>query len=226
MESDHILFFGLAVFTLLLYVGLFFPQLRILVKWLKGSRKTYYLGSRDISPLRSTNTTLEELTRIADPGVITESMIEISRGPFRRRSAIYGSAAKNWKLVGSWLDHEGGGVVELQDTFGITLGNVLRLINTYPSLQAMLNENDSQKKRIAELEKELSETRESFSNLHADVEAVIKVVKNDKQKYRAPAAQRIQHCLEEICLHSKAPKPDLAIVDYCAACFKGRFKLL
>jgi len=187
--------------------------------WLKGTRVSYFLT---YGKLRCDGRAFR--TRNARAGYVIDdgTLIEISRGLFRRRSAIYGFDTGNWEIVrDAYLNGAvpPGDYVWLGDRESLSVETALRLINTYPSLQAMLD-------RIDELEKDLSETRESFLNLHADIEAIIKLVKTDKQGYRAPAAQRMQYCLEQVCLRSKAPRPNQAMVDYGVAFYKERLKLL
>lgn len=200
------------IFTLIACVEWGPTIIRDVWRWLRGSRRSYVLQDRKIIELEP---------NISYRGSILVPVIEIRKFLWWYRGKVRGLAGCSWRI---------SKICKRNDSYDIwlnwqrceDLGSALRLVNEYRdsfSLHKILDQ-------IAELEKELSETRESFSDLHADVESVIRAVKDNKQRYRAPAAQRIQHCLEEVCLHSKAPKPDQTRVNYGAAIFKERLKLL
>lgn len=180
-------------------------SLRTFFRWLKGSRKTYYLGTRDISPLRSTDFTPEELARIADPGVLAEPVIEISRGLFRRRSAVYGKA--QWQIQKDWhefgLDPVGADRVSLTDTRGLLVETALQLINTYSSLQAMLDRIAELESRPTRLELQNAEDNLFLANerqqeLAAAIIALREQILSDRQRYRGVVPQELRHDLQLI----------------------------
>ena len=106
-------------------------------RWLKGSRVSFYLRASD-GGLEYQSCNMR--------GAISVPVIELSRGPFRRQSALYGRNSENWKIaVGHWNVNS----IELQDRKGIPVKTALKLVNDFPSLQAMLD-------RIANLEEELN----------------------------------------------------------------------
>ncbi len=142
-------------------------------RWLKGSRITYFFpaGKREISR------TSFPCRRDEDRQYIHGSVIEFNYGFFRWQSAIHGPAAKNWKIAGTYQAMNGWDCVELQDRLSIPVETALRIVNTYPSLQAMLD-------RIAELEKASVEPLAVLSALD------IKML-DDKQRFRSPAGKEI-----------------------------------
>lgn len=207
-----------------LYVGFWKKSWR----WLKGPRISYYLDEK--GELRQSSERLRTDIERKRAGV-AGAVIEVVKTPFRMKATIYGGSDLLFLSIDRVKEYPSyGPIIYLKDSLGLTIEDSLLAINKYPAIQVLLNlayvDLEVKKKRIAELEKDLAETRKLFSYLHADVEAVIKAVKNDKQRYRAPAALRMQHCLEKICLDSKAPRPDRAMVDYGAAIWKERLKLL
>lgn len=133
-------------------------------RWLKGSRVSYHFrwnakepGNQKVHATSGKFRTKNERTEVGVCG----SVIEVSRGLFHRRSAIYGPVAKNWQIANVDKVSTGtGDWVHLKDELGLPLEEALQLINTYPSLQAVLDENTAQRNRIAELEQALSVSRE------------------------------------------------------------------
>jgi len=129
------------------------------------------------------------------PGAIL-LMFLLHRGEFwRRRSAIYGSGSMHWRIVRTTQDiPDVAGVpnvdwVELKDQQGLPVETALRLINTYPSLQAMLD-------RIAEIEKGLATSQLRRQESFAAMLALRQIIANDKQRYKSPAAKNIASYVE------------------------------
>ncbi len=186
-EFLRVLLVAVSVFILLVYFsynGL--DHVPKVFRWLKGSRKSYYLSNK--FEIETDKELLGSLTTRSEFG-IGGSIIEISRGPFRRRSAIYGPAAKNWKIDGDWfnsfVDLQHGYCVSLIDNHGLPIEQALRLINTYPSLQAMLD-------RIANLEAELLHARSKVAERAAVLQALDQKLTADKQRFRGSPAKEIQ----------------------------------
>lgn len=179
------------------------------LSWLKGSRTSYYISANGLRLEKSSDNRRESI----------QPVIEINRGLFRRKSAIYGSHAKNWKIMRSWnwKDGDGRDCISLGDTKGLRAEVALKLIEKHESIQDILD-------RVDELERQLSETKEKFENFGINVEAIIHIVKGDKQRYRAPAALRIQRCLESLCM-AKGSHPRHEDVELQAAYLKERFKI-
>ena len=168
-------------------------------RWLKGSRASYYMiEGRNI--VESTPYSLR--TRPVWPVLpvfkyITGSVVEVNRGPFRRRSAIYGDAAGNWEVVevnsGSYTR------VGLRDlTMSLPVESALRLINTYPSLQAMLDEIERQKNQIVELEKQLEFAEKDKKEWTVKLRKLVAKIIKDKQRFRSQAVQEIRESLEGV----------------------------
>ena len=162
---DRSLIFGLVIS----FVGVWFgtllglPEARKVYKnhllsfsrWLRGSRTTFYLLSTNYHW-----TTKDRLRKYVDRGkypTVIGQVIEISQGLFRRRSGIYGPNPCDWKVYASSprMIYD---LVFLRDTKGLSAETALRVVNQYPSLQAMLD-------RIAELELQLEASEERCSNL-------------------------------------------------------------
>ena len=100
--------------------------------------------------------------------------------------------------------------MRLEDTRGLPLETALRLINTYSSLQAMLDEIERQRKRIAELEQELASANKRRQEWGAGIKAILQIVQLDRPRYRSKAAWHIRQCLESIegsAVFLKEPEP-------------------
>jgi len=173
----------------------------VFMKWFKGSRTSYFV-SRDNSsgcPKGTVIHTWWKLRTLKERLLYCNgkneegdwSVIEISRGPFRRRSAIYGPAAKNWRIAAIYRIMIEVDCIELQGGLNLPVNKAVQLINTYSSLQVMLD-------RIAELERELSVANMRRTELRAALKALLEVVDADRQKYRSRAAQHIRQFLEEV----------------------------
>lgn len=187
---------------LLVLPALFLPTAKRLRSWLNGSRITYYQQYRGYGlNIDSTSSKLRTKAQRKWAGSICDgSVIEINRGLFRRQSAIYNhdvthdgiwvpfGIPHHWSIAKDW-PIENVDQVSLTDTRGLPIETALRMINTYPSLQAMLD-------RITELESDLGEARERLCFWHSGAQALLEIIRKDKQRYRSPVAQKIRHCLE------------------------------
>ncbi|MDP3697551.1 MAG: hypothetical protein Q8R55_06080 [Candidatus Taylorbacteria bacterium] len=112
-----------------------------------------------------------------------ECVIEISHGFLRRRSAIYGPYRLHWRMV------EDKPMICLADRKGLSVEAALRLINTYPSLQAMLD-------RINELEQELKTANSVRQDWNAATYVLLRIIQADRQFYRSKSSEHIRECLE------------------------------
>lgn len=189
------------------FVGNEFKHIEKFFRWLKGTRKTYFIDYNNM-----THETTDKLRGFHDfihlgsiTGTTVGSGIEIGRGFLRRRSAIYGLAEKNWQLIKASVNDGCCGVVELRDKQGVILEDALHLINTYPSLQAMLD-------RIAELEHQLNESEYINQGTREGISAILSLINEDRQKYRSKAAENIRVWLERLATAYKLknhaePKP-------------------
>jgi len=132
---------------------------------------------------------------------ISGSIIVIRKGWFRRRSAIYGDAAKNWRINGvvkrSGWDSD---MVQLQDQFGLPVGEALQLINRYPSLATMLDEIALLKQERDSLrqqsEKQLERANQNGLQLWAAIEALRAALDEDRPRFRSQASEAIRRYLE------------------------------
>ena len=191
---DQVIFGLLSLVSVIIFfVVLLCPD--VIRSWLKGSRKIYYIDlSGNVRSCSDLSYALER-TKV--------SVIKICRGLFRRRSAICGLAANNWKIdrASLGLNSQGGfgaDWVEMTDRSGLPVEKALRLINKSNTLQDFMLDNDHQRNRIAELEGELNQARERLCRWHSGTQALLEVIKKDKQKYRSPAAQKIRCNLESL----------------------------
>jgi len=153
-------------------------------RWLKGSRKNYALR--------------EDFLCECSFGDYcwAENIIKISRLFFWSRGIIYGKAFKNWKIsrVSLGLDTNvrfGSERVSLVDSGNLSTEQALKLINTYSSLQSMLD-------RISELERDNWLSAKKYNDLNAALIAIYKHILDDKQRFRSQAAQEIRENLELI----------------------------
>ena len=154
-------------------------SIRTFWRWLKGSRMSFYLRLSDNGL---------EYQSLNMRGSIQYPIIELSRGLFRRRSALYGRNSENWKVaVGHWEVNS----IKLQDKKGVSVKTALELADKYPSLQAMLD-------RIAELEKELQIANKRRAESRAAFQALRDIINADRQKYRSSAAQHIREFIEQV----------------------------
>lgn len=196
------------------YIG----KLTLFLRWLKGSRKTHYLRNPD-NPNQSEVLTTEQKLRIGaerivgfNPGI----HIEISRGPFRKSSQIYGRG-QFWMITQDWRDSNTDWV-RMEDTRGVRVGTALRMVNQYPSLEALID-------RIAELERDLDDACNEQEEWFAPIVALHQVILEDKQRYRSPAARRIRAYLEEVISLSDLrliPRPS----DKKVSAWKGTFHVV
>lgn len=186
--------FGSLLFVGVIFCFFFWPRIVQFYHWLKGSRKSYYFGANQRVVDSSEN--FRESIR---------PVIEINRGLFRRRSAIYGSGPRHWQVADVSVGRDGTNWIELQERRGLVVGRALELINTYPSLQAMLDRiaelekaGAEQKMRITKIEKERDEQRFVRRSLEFGVSALLKKIEADRQRFRSEPSKRIKQCLGEL----------------------------
>lgn len=156
-------------------------------RWLKGSRVTYYIYESGF-----VKSTTKKLRTPADRIGINmkpknQGVIEINQGWFRPPSTIYGDFHIGpWEITKAWRFGRGDDCecVNITDTRGLRVDTASGMINTYPSLQAMLD-------RIAELEKEHQVLVEGAVALRLRI-------LGDKQRFRSPAVQQVREYLEMI----------------------------
>ncbi|GEM_PF-4289069 len=133
-------------------------------------------------------------------GSSSSAIIEISCGPFRRRSAIYGQAVKSWKIskVSLGCNSQGGfGAewVDLIDCSSLPVERALNLVNKYSSFQDLMVENARQSYRIAELERKFADSERQLKNKSAGIKAVLRLIKQDKNLYRSKTSGWIRQWL-------------------------------
>ncbi len=178
-------------------IGIFFGALLIspdFRRWLKGNRITYYFQRQtNLKGLKSevyqtsaklrTDNDLQDFCHRNGYDVVG-LRLELNQGVFRQRSAIYGGGVPmRWKITrtGKDISDVAGNPdvdwVKLNDCQGLPVETALQLINTYPSLQAMLD-------RIEELEKASVEPL-------AALRALDNKMLDDKRRFRSPAAKEI-----------------------------------
>ena len=165
--------------------------------WLKGSRKIYFI---DLSGnVRSDSGSFSYILDWAKGTVI-----ETSHGFLRWRSAIYGEAEQNWRVTSDRAWPNTLRWVYLKERRGLRIEDALLLINTYPSLQAMLD-------RIAELEKASVEPL-------AVLRALDLKMLDDKQRFRSPAVKEIhaniRFALREIFVSGITSNPNEAVASW------------
>ena len=187
-------FWALVVLSVLALVSvlvlLFKDEWRKFFRWLKGFRKIYYRQHHPCYGLQVYS--CPNRLRAIDWSCVDGSVIEINRGPFRRRSAIYGPAADFWRIAGSWHRERTGDWVRLEQVLqGLKVEVALQFINTYPSLQAMLD-------RIDELGRERLDDKAKIQELSAAICALYKQIISDRQRYRGAVALELRHDLETI----------------------------
>ena len=176
-------------------IGIFFGALLVIPdfrRWLKGSRTTYYFQRQtNLKGLKSkvyqtsaklrTDNDLQDFCHHNGYDVVG-LRLELNQGVFRQRSAIYGGGL--WAI----LRYYHGGFfnrVFLKDEEGLIEEDTLQFINTYPSLQAVLN-------RIEELEKQLVRAEDRRQEWFAALEALRRIIESDRQRYRSSAAGTIR----------------------------------
>ncbi len=192
MTSGQLLFLMFVVGLVLLFlIAGKWPFVEFF-RWLKGSRMSFFL-------LPSSGNL--EFCKLNMRGAISHSVIELCRGPFRRRSTLYGLNSENWKVaVGHWDVNS----IELQDRKGLPTKTALKLVNKYSSLQAMLD-------RIAELEKVGTEPLAILRALD------IKML-DDKQRFRSPAVKEIhaniRFALRELFVEGLLTNPNGSVANW------------
>jgi len=169
------------------------PAIRIWC-WLKGSEIIYWLGDGGgrLKLSRNRGFFLANLNANA---------IRIIRGPFRRRSVIHGIASSYWQIAGEWERELCGQRISLKSSYGLPVETALKLINTYPSLQAMIDRIAELESRPTQLEMQTvkdnlflaNERRQEWSD---GVAAILSLTDKDRQRYRSKAAENIRKRLE------------------------------
>lgn len=182
----------------IILVAIYNEQITRFFRWLKGSRKTYFFlernsAGKEIESSKATFRTQSERKYAVDPA--RDSVTEITRGLFRRRSAIYGNTANSWLIVRDWFDPIPdalrGDWVSLADARGLPVKEALEVVNRYPSFQAML-------KQIAELEKGHLGDEAKIRELSAAIVALREQILSDRQRYRGVVALELRHDLETV----------------------------
>jgi hypothetical protein len=173
--------------------------------WLKGSRVSLFLRASD----GGLATSFFRMRK-----AISIPVIELSRGPFRRRSALYGKNSDNWKVAaGHWNVNS----VELQDRKGLPVKTVLRLVDRWSSLQALLDDNErvwtdfrnisglneefrkrvaKQADRIAELEAQLKNSEVQRVHFMAAVYAIRRTLIGDRVRHRSKFSEALRKFLD------------------------------
>lgn len=184
--------------------------------WLKGSRTSYFTTYGRLRCDGRAFRTANDRTGY----VIDDSVIEINRGPFRRRSAIYGPAAKNWRIAktSKGCNAQGGfgaDWVNLIDRSSLPVERALHLVNRYPSLQAMLGRIAELEQQVGKLQDKLAWTESHRKTWLATLEAIRQEIESDRQRYRSQAAQKIRTRVEQVLEHAKSldQVPDEDSVD-------------
>ncbi len=156
-------------------------------RWVKGYRRTYFI------------TTTGEVHnckfKMRKPGgwpCGVLHVLEISRGLFRRRSALYnyvGNGPGSWDVGRTWTVSDGSDQLYL---FGKTLQSApsaLRLIYKYRSVAGLEDQ-------IARLDEELRTERNHAQYIHAGITAILELAHEDRQKYRSQSAQKIREWVD------------------------------
>lgn len=210
------------------------------VKWLIGSRRTYFQqGPTTVSLAWKAvgNSTEKNLCVSAERvlGFNPGAVIEVNQGILRRRSAIHHS--KWWRLnqvVYGWMDNTDRIGITLCDEQGVSVEAALRLINSYPSLQAMLDrivqleiELETTNARNRELERSLEAANERRTEWMSATCALRLLIRENKRLYRAPSAMHLLKCLEAIldwAMFSQEPFADAPKMATWKARFPGYFR--
>jgi hypothetical protein len=221
------LYVPIAFLGVLVYV--YWNKFKKFFRWLKGSRVshcfredgTYYKIS---AKLRTVGDRYFQPECDRPVG----SVIEINYGPFRRRSAIYGPADKNWKIAKTSLgcNAQGGfgeDWVSLTELSSLPVERALHLINKQSSLQALMSENGDQRNRIAELKKASTEPL-------AVLRALDLKMLDDKQRFRAPAAKEIhaniRFALRELFVDGLITNPNSSVAAWMEKFEKPEAKVI
>ncbi len=186
-----------AVFLAIVGALIWFPDLRATIwRWLKGSRTTYYFPRKaDGHPplaFTASNIRKDHHRYLHTDG----EAIEINRGFWRRRSRVHSFYYTGWKIAKVYHGDDLKDIrVVLNNRNTLSVERALRLVNDYGSLDQML-------RRIEKLEGELATVRlqaQVGSDLWwASIKAILKIIEDDKNRYRSSAAGRIRECLEYI----------------------------
>ncbi len=187
-------------------------------RWLKGSRVSYYFesGYHGSLGLFAQNQT----AKIREAGqrallLVSGFAIEISRGPWRRPSAIYGEGPRFWTIVQDWQSN-GVDWVRLEDMRGLRVKTALQMINRYPSLEALVD-------RIAELERELANTNYQLKEsegqrqrLRADLEVILRVLAEGRKQHSSRFSEGLRLFLESSRSYtSDLEAPGEILLDNC-----------
>ncbi|MBI4120210.1 MAG: hypothetical protein HY454_01970, partial [Parcubacteria group bacterium] len=173
-----------ALFFIGALLGFFFwHRVKQFCRWLKGSRKNYYLADGSVRELE---------LGASYRGAVFTPIIEIRKILWWYQGEVHGTFGR-WQItkVGR---HGFGYDVWLGWERREDLGSALRLMNAYSrplALHEMLN-------RIAKLEKELEVANNRRQEFRAAIKALINRMELDRQHYRSKAAADVRICLEDI----------------------------
>lgn len=187
-------------------------------RWLKGSRRSYYLSTdgntygkyvwTDLN-IRS----LDDRRRICEP---TFPILEINQGLFRRASSVYPDVFDKTRL-NHWqvANTNGYDSVYLKDTQGISPELACEIIGRYRSLQAMFDRIAKYEQQVGKLEDKLAWTESHRKTWLASLEALRQEIESDRQRYRSQAAQKIRTRVEQVLEHARGlgQVPDEDSVD-------------
>lgn len=188
--------------------------------WLKGSRVSHYLTTTPGYEEVYTTHPRFKLRTENQSNVILQDKDGFNH---RNQSRIFTATkcclrqgSENWKIAGDCAWPNTLQWVYLKDQQGLHIKNALLLINTYPSLKAMLD-------RIAELEKKLVDSEKQLKNKSAGIKAVLRLIKQDKNWYRSKTSSWIGQWLfnlDHSNLNEVLPS-DEEIKDW-----EGRFRIM
>jgi len=170
-------------------------QMRRLQLWAKGTDHFHYFEKGVY--VHEDARWVRNKSAIFDAPQISGHIIEISNGPFKSPSASRIRARRGpmmWLLTQAWKFDRNTDWVRLEDTRGVSVERALRLINEFPSLEAVLDQLDELKRdlgserskrekleeRLADLDSNFKETDRLYLNLGAAVSAILTVINSDR----------------------------------------------
>jgi len=200
------------VFVELFFVGalfsfFFWHRIVQFYRWLKGSRRSYYLDDgiiRELEPEKSYQ------------GTISTTIIEITERLFWKRAMIHGKNSGRWiisKIEKNPMD--GSHILFLQDRGGQSIETVLKAVNSGLSFPVL---ND----RIAELEREHKVDVAKFQEVSAAIIVLREQILSDKQRYRGTVALELRRDLQAVI--DEADILAVSSEDECLKRWQDRFR--
>jgi len=163
------------------------------LRWLKGLSESYGLDQSS-GELKIISRPLRRDVQRKDCG-LQSTVIEVRRILlFQNWAKIFGEGAEHWKIAR--VSGPAGRDLHLIDLDGLGISAALRTVNMGKPLEGLLDRIDELEHQVKHLQKVEDHADERRQESLAAIFALRRIIQNDKQRYRSPAAQNIASYIE------------------------------